>query len=151
MKKYLIIAIILIILALGVILLLKPFKSNNNSNEEKNTFTSALEKNKIRIGKTYWAGEKDFKKPEPEISEYDITLNKKIKFDGDMGDLEIEITEINYDNIKIRTNIAMSERKDGRISLLSDQKEFIIENRKMKEIATPTTDAGDIYMIYINI
>ena len=58
---------------------------------------------------------------------------------------------IRINNIKIRTNIAMSERKDGRISLLSDQKEFIIENRKMKEIATPTTDAGDIYMIYINI
>lgn len=150
MKKSIIIGIVvIIILILGGILLLKTFdKGRDVSGEGGSNFTGALEKNKIRIGKTYWVGEKNFKKPEPEISEYDIELNKKISF---KGNFEIEIIEVNSDSIKIKTNTVMSERKNDRINLLSNQREFVIENGKTKELATPTTDAGDIYIIDINI
>ena len=152
MKKYIIIGIVIIIFVLAGIILFKPFnKGENSPREGGNPVVSGLEKNKIRIAKSYWAGVPNFERPEPEISEYDIELNKKITSKG-MQEFEFEIIEINSNSIKIRTNMAMSERaENGGISLLSDQKEFVIENGKTEELVTPTTDAGDIYMIDINI
>lgn len=151
MKKYIIIGIVIIIFVLAGIILFKPFnKGENSPREGGNPVVSGLEKNKIRIAKSYWAGVQNFEKPEPEISEYDIELNKKISLNG-MQEFQIEIIEINNDNIKIKTNMSMSESNDGKISLSSKQKEFTIENGKTKELVTPTTDSGDIYMIDINI
>ncbi len=142
MERKRIIAIVVLItiaIIIGVVAILKPEKKE----------MPLLQAGKIRISKSYWSGERNFKEPEPEVSEYDIELNKRINLGG-IGDLEIIIVKVNKDSITIKTSIPMSGNEGG-INLRTKKTEFIIEKGKTLHLVTPTMDAGSIFDIDINM
>lgn len=154
MKKKLIICIVLVIVALisvGIffIIIQPTYNNRNNINEENSSIEKELEYGKIRVTKSSWAGEKDFKKPKPIVRDYEIELNKVIELESWSG-VNLKIISIQNNSIQIQTNQAMSDGKNG-VSLMTDKTVFTIENGKTLHLVTPTTDAGEIFDIDINI
>lgn len=61
-------------------------------------------------------------------------------------DLEITFTDVEDDEVEIRTSDAMSPVKEGGgIDLTTDEMEFTVERGSALELATPTMDAGTTY------
>ena len=116
---------------------------------------------KLRIVESSWSGwSKDYK-PEEIEKEYDINLNEKyviktrkfsLKKDNEWIEEEREvfsfnIIEINGSSITIQTFQPFSDNDGGTINLNSDKKEFIITDKKLLKLTTPTMDAGEIFIL----
>ena len=102
----------------------------------------------IRITSETWSGW--FEDYTPEINErtYTVTVGDTIDLSElvSWGSLTIRIREISDEGITIVTNESMSEPDEqGRISLGTDKKEFVIEKNRKLELQTPTTDEGVLF------
>lgn len=65
-------------------------------------------------------------------------------------DLEITFTDVDDDEVEIRTSDAMSPVKEGGgIDLTTDEMEFTVERGSALELATPTMDAGTTYELVL--
>lgn len=158
MKKKLIIILVVIALisiSIGSIFMIKS-KRNDNNHKENKIETSILEKNKIRVSGHAWGvginqdgKEGSYSKDFPAV-DYDLELNKEVKYEEGNSGLKFTITEILEDGIKIKTEDDFSEKKEnGSYKLLDYKKEFFIENNNKIKLATPTMDAGETYTIEI--
>lgn len=98
---------------------------------------------KLQIKESSWSGWSEDYKPEEKTKEYEIELDKEYKING--GNLTFTITEINKDNIVIKTTEPFMEDDKG--SLTTKDREFTIYFEKDKKLTTPTTDQGNIYYL----
>ena len=116
---------------------------------------------KLNIKQSSWSGwSKDYK-PEETEKQYDIKTNekyiiktRKISYieNGEMVEREqeifsFEITEINSENIKIRTFQQFSGNDINTINIISNKTEFEIAMNKTLKLVTPTLDYGDIFIL----
>jgi hypothetical protein len=109
----------------------------------------------LEIKETSWSGSSDYGSEEKEY-QYDVEPGKKyiVKTKTvSYGDSEkkeedvlvFTVTEVNADSIKIKTTENFSDAEDG-INLKSDKKEFKIVVGTDLRLATPTMDAGNVFV-----
>lgn len=123
-------------------------KDNISDDSGENNITTD---DKIIITCSSWNGWSSDYESKDKTFEYVAKEGKVITLDCMISkdDFEIQIIEVNEKSIIIKTNQYMSCREVGEhtINLNSKEDTFEINRGEKIELITPTTDAGDIFII----
>lgn len=99
------------------------------------------------IEQTDWAGEKDFV-PTGQTKTCEVKTGDVISCGGCL-DLEVRVLIMSSESVMIETSAPMSSREAPYVDLLSEQTHFLVRKDKPLRLATPTMDAGDIFIFSI--
>lgn len=101
----------------------------------------------IKIEETNWCNEPGYV-PTEQTRTYEVKSGDIIKCGG-LSDLEVTVSRISKNSVKIKTNTPMSNSEESYVDLEASGTRFTISKDKPLRLVTPTLDAGDIYVFSI--